>query len=290
MKYLTIFRQLQSPSTRTLPPLQTSHNVSLIVLLSITTNLYVIPGSRSIKVSYPLLVLVIVLALPVTMLVDPILTFQETLVGSYGVSITILTVTLLFCVVVVLVVVVVIGVVVDVVVVGGNSVVVDVVVVVIGVVVDAVVVVVVGGNSVVVVVTVDVVLVVLVEVVVGGGSTVTLSNTKFGTVSANFLGTIKSFLDRALPLTSPEIVKSEIFPSKSPVQRLPGFLSPLRKLLILAAPAVKNSSSKNMFVMDISLILPTQPSGVRCLEKAALLISSPTAQLHAVSTKILWIR
>lgn len=134
------------------------------------------------------------------------------------------------------------------------------------------------------------VLVVLVEVVVGGGSTVTLSNTKFGTVPTNFLGTIKSFLDRALPLTSPEIVKSEIFPSKSPVQRLPGFLSPLRKLLILAAPAVKNSSSKNMFVMDISLILPTQPSGVRCLEKAALLISSPTAQLHAVSTKILWIR
>lgn len=92
------------------------------------------------------------------MLVDPILTFQETLVGSYGVSITILTVTLLLgvVVVVVLVVVVVIGVVVDVVVVGGNSVVVDVVVVVIGVVVDAVVVVVVvGGNSVVVVVTVD---------------------------------------------------------------------------------------------------------------------------------------
>lgn len=159
MKYLTIFRQLQSPSTRTLPPLQTSHNVSLIELLSITTNLYVIPGSRSIKVSYLLLVLVIVLALPVTMLVDPILTLQETLVGSYGVSITILTVTLLLgvvVVVVVLVVVVVIGVVVDVVVVvGGNSVVVDVVVVVIGVVVDAVVVVVVGGNSVVVVVTVD---------------------------------------------------------------------------------------------------------------------------------------
>ena len=158
MKDLTIVRQLQSPSTRTLTPLQTSQNVSLIVLLSITTNLYVIPGSRSIKVSYPLLVLVIVLALPVTMLVDPILTFQETLVGSYGVSITILTVTLLLgvVVVVVLVVVVVIGVVVDVVVVGGNSVVVDVVVVVIGVVVDAVVVVVVvGGNSVVVVVTVD---------------------------------------------------------------------------------------------------------------------------------------
>lgn len=161
MKYLTIFRQLQSPSTRTLLPLQTSHNVSLIALLSITTNLYVIPGSRSIKVSYPVLVLVIVLALPVTMLVDPILTFQDTLVGSYGVSITSLTVTLLLGVVVVvaLVVVVVIGVVVDVVVVvvGGNSVVVDVVVVVvvIGVVVDAVVVVVVGGNSVVVVVTVD---------------------------------------------------------------------------------------------------------------------------------------
>jgi hypothetical protein len=181
--------------------------------------------------------------------------------------------------VVVVVVVVVIGVVVDVVVVvvvvGGTSV---------------VVVVVVGGNSVVVVVVDDVVLVVLVEVVVEGGSTVTLSNTKFGTVSTNFLGTIKSFLDKALPLTSPETVKSEIFPSKSPVQRLPGFLSPLRKLFVLVAPPVKNSSSKNMFVMDIFWILPTQPSGVRCLEKAALLISSPTAQLHAVSTKILCIR
>mmetsp|Transcript_1198 Transcript_1198/g.2196 ORF Transcript_1198/g.2196 Transcript_1198/m.2196 type:complete len:291 (-) Transcript_1198:1305-2177(-) len=275
VKYFTSFRQLQSPSTRTLLPLKTSQNVSLIVLLSMTTNLYLIPASRSTKVSYPLLVLVIVLALPVTILVDPILTFQDTFVGSYGVSITILTLTLLLGVVVTVVLVLVVVV----------------VVVVIGVVVDVVVVVVVvGGNSVVVVVVDDVVLVVLVEVVVEGGSTVTLSNTKFGTVPTNFLGTIKSLLDKALPLTSPEIVKSEIFPSKSPVQRLPGFLSPLRKLFVLVAPPVKNSSSKNMFVMDIFLILPTQPCGVRCLEKAALLISSPTAQLHAVSTKILWIR
>mmetsp|Transcript_3138 Transcript_3138/g.6551 ORF Transcript_3138/g.6551 Transcript_3138/m.6551 type:complete len:290 (-) Transcript_3138:1547-2416(-) len=274
VKYFTSFRQLQSPSTRTLLPLKTSQNVSLIVLLSMTTNLYLIPASRSTKVSYPLLVLVIVLALPVTILVDPILTFQDTFVGSYGVSITILTLTLLLGVDVAVVLVLVVVV----------------VVVVIGVVVDVVVVVVVvGGNSVVVVVD-DVVLVVLVEVVVEGGSTVTLSNTKFGTVPTNFLGTIKSLLDKALPLTSPEIVKSEIFPSKSPVQRLPGFLSPLRKLFVLVAPPVKNSSSKNMFVMDIFLILPTQPFGVRCLEKAALLISSPTAQLHAVSTKILCIR
>ena len=50
------------------------------------------------------------LALPVTILVDPILTFQDTFVGSYGVSITILTLTLLLgvdvAVVLVLVVVV----------------------------------------------------------------------------------------------------------------------------------------------------------------------------------------
>jgi len=108
VKYFTSFRQLQSPSTRTLLPLKTSQNVSLIVLLSMTTNLYLIPASRSTKVSYPLLVLVIVLALPVTILVDPILTFQDTFVGSYGVSITILTLTLLLGVVVTVVLVLVV--------------------------------------------------------------------------------------------------------------------------------------------------------------------------------------
>ena len=48
------------------------------------------------------------LALPVAILVDPILTFQDTWVGSYGVSITILTVTLLLGVVVVAVLVLVV--------------------------------------------------------------------------------------------------------------------------------------------------------------------------------------
>ena len=99
---------------------------------------------------------------------------------------------------------------------------------------------------------------------------------------------MKSLLDRALPFTSPDMTKSEIFPSQSPEQ-LPGFLSPLRKLFDLL-PTEKNSSSKNILVIDIFLILPTHPSGVRCLEKAALLISRPTAQLQAVSTKMLCIR
>lgn len=69
-----------------------------------TTNLYSIPASRLTNVSCPLLpVLVIVLAFPVTILVDPILTFHVTFEGLYGVSITIFAVTLLPIVVVVVV-------------------------------------------------------------------------------------------------------------------------------------------------------------------------------------------